>query len=120
MNTCTFSWPPRECSPNWRGHWAAKAKAAKAYRKECWVLALSAGLKAEKHATVYVSITFHPPSRRRYDLDNCVGSLKNGLDGLADALGVNDYQFRINASLAGSEPSGRVFVRISDNAPEAA
>ena len=33
-NQINLPWPPRELSPNARVHWAKKAKAAKAYKKE--------------------------------------------------------------------------------------
>ena len=40
-----------------------------------------------------IEITFYPPDRRHRDADNMVASIKAGLDGLADALKVNDRQF---------------------------
>jgi crossover junction endodeoxyribonuclease RusA len=40
-------------------------------------------------------LTFYPPSRRQYDLDNCVAAMKSGLDGVADALQVNDHRFHL-------------------------
>ena len=27
-------WPPQQLKPNWRGHWAAKARAVKRYRSD--------------------------------------------------------------------------------------
>ena len=39
-------WPPKELSPNARVHWTKKAKAAKAYRLECFILAKALGMKA--------------------------------------------------------------------------
>jgi crossover junction endodeoxyribonuclease RusA len=40
-----------------------------------------------------VEITFYPPDKRHRDADNMVASIKAGIDGLADALKVNDKRF---------------------------
>ena len=41
-----------------------------------------------------VSIVFVSPDKRHRDLDNCLAAAKAQLDGIADALGVNDKRFR--------------------------
>ena len=41
-----------------------------------------------------VTILFVAPNRRRYDVDNLLARLKAGLDGVCDALKINDVQFR--------------------------
>ena len=41
-----------------------------------------------------VTLTFYPPNKRDRDWDNLLASMKSGLDGLADGLGVNDSLFR--------------------------
>ena len=110
-------WPPKELSPNSRGHWAKKAKEAKKYREvariavleirevalidvlENWIRANGAGITLE--------ITFYPPDRRRRDLDNLIASMKPALDGIADALGVDDSRFKLICSM-GEELRGCV------------
>jgi crossover junction endodeoxyribonuclease RusA len=89
----TLPWPPKELSPNARVHRLAKAKFAKEYRYACWVLAKEAKLVAPE-GQVHLKITFFPPTRQPRDLDNCLASIKSGLDGVADALGINDRDFR--------------------------
>jgi crossover junction endodeoxyribonuclease RusA len=42
-----------------------------------------------------VTLRFVPPDRRARDIDNLVASMKSGLDGLADALGVDDYRWEM-------------------------
>lgn len=42
---------------------------------------------------IALTITFVQPDRRARDRDNLLAALKPSLDGLADALGVNDAQF---------------------------
>ena len=37
-------WPPKECNPNARVHWAIKRRAVKDARHEAYMLALAAGL----------------------------------------------------------------------------
>ena len=98
MNTPTSNlvilpWPPKELSPNSMIHWAKKAKHKKLYRTACWVLSLNARISCSKLGKVPIEITFYPPDRRHRDADNMVASIKSGLDGVADALGVNDRQF---------------------------
>lgn len=92
-HTVTLGWPPRELSPNSRCHWAKKAKAAKAYRLDCFYLAKEAKVTAPAEGPINLRIEFVPPSLRAYDADNCVAQIKAGLDGLAEALKVNDKRF---------------------------
>lgn len=110
-----FPWPPKDLSPNARLHWAKLAKAKKAYRHACHILAKQAGAAvlagAEK---VQVHLTFYPPDRRLRDQDNIFSAMKSGLDGLADAMGVNDRNFRTSFQVA-DEIGG--FVRIEVSTP---
>jgi crossover junction endodeoxyribonuclease RusA len=94
MNKVTLPWPPKELSPNSSLHWAKKAKKKKEYRTACWALALEAKLIApDGEGKIPIEITFYPPDKRHRDADNMVASIKSGLDGLADALKVNDKRF---------------------------
>lgn len=85
-------WPPKELSPNARVHWTKKAKAAKAYRLECFILAKAAGITAPE-GKILLTVEFFPPSRRAYDDDNLLARMKSARDGIADALGVDDRRF---------------------------
>ena len=104
-------WPPKELSPNARVHWTKKAKAAKAYRMECFILAKASGVKAPT-GRVALSIEFVPPDRRRRDDDNCLACFKAGRDGIADALGIDDSNFVTTLWLA-SEPVKGGMVRVT-------
>lgn len=91
-------WPPRQLSPNAREHWGTLAKVKKAYRARCAAIGRQMGvghLLAGKDA-LGVHLTFLPPDRRPRDWDNMVASMKAGLDGLADALGVDDSRWRLS------------------------
>jgi hypothetical protein len=67
--------PPKECSPNWRGHWAKKAKAVSEYRTAARAATLQAMIAALPmiHPTVKtatVQATFRFRQNRRRDRDN--------------------------------------------------
>ena len=110
-NCATFGWPPRECSPNWRGHWAKKAPATKRYKLACWALAREARLVAPAEGPINLRIEFVPPDRRPRDLDNMLASCKAMLDGIADALRVNDKRFTLALSVS-QDIGGMVRVEI--------
>jgi len=59
-----------------------------------------------------VLMRFYPPSKRHYDLDNLLASMKAGLDGMADALGVDDNIFRPSIEVM-AEVRGMVVVEVS-------
>lgn len=48
----------------------------------------------EPEGTIPLSIVFCCPDKRRRDADNLHSALKNQLDGVAAALGVDDSRFR--------------------------
>jgi crossover junction endodeoxyribonuclease RusA len=102
-------WPPRELSPNARVHRLAKARIARIYRQDCYLLAKTSGvhLPPGRHP---VKILFCPPDKKRRDLDNCLASIKAGLDGVAEALGVDDRLFR-PVTIDFGETTGRVLVQ---------
>ena len=93
MKIIYLPWPPKELSPNANLHWAKKAKYKKAYRHTCWVLTLESKVKVSTDGKIPITVTFYPPDKRHRDADNMVASIKAGLDGVADALKINDRQF---------------------------
>ena len=110
----TLSWPPRELHPNARKHFHAKARAAKAYRVSATYAAMAEGPQIDVSGPLSLSIDFYPPDKRRRDLDGCLSAVKAGLDGIADAYQIND--FNINPiTIRRCEPvnGGRVEVRIA-------
>ena len=97
MNNSIFlPFPPKELSPNARLHWAAKAKVKKAYREACFYEAKLQAVKSMRNELLKVHIVFFPPDKRKRDWDNMLAAAKSGLDGLADAIKVDDYQWRIS------------------------
>lgn len=117
MTELILPWPPKELSPNARGHWSKRAKAAKSYRKTCWALAKEAGIRVDWEGDVHLWLSFLPPDRRARDDDNLIASFKSGRDGLADALGIDDKRFRSHPFVS-TVILGKVLVRLSNGPDE--
>jgi crossover junction endodeoxyribonuclease RusA len=91
----TLPWPPADLSPNARGHWSKLARAKKAYRSACACTAKQQGAQTLAADALHLTLTFHAPTKRAYDLDNALARMKSGLDGLADVLGVDDSRWSL-------------------------
>ena len=114
MIEIVLGWPPTDLSPNARKHWAQVARAKKQYRQNCHT-ATKLQLKKYKYDSLpeklVLEMTFIPPDRRSYDRDNLVARMKAGIDGLADALRINDKRFNTVISTMDQDYLGG-FVRI--------
>ena len=88
-------WPDRALHPNSRVHWSKRSKAAKAQRTMALLVAADACWSgaAMPEGRLHVWIDAYPPDRRRRDADGLLSSLKSALDGIADAMGVDDRRF---------------------------
>jgi len=103
-------WPPSQLSPNSRKdrRWATKYR--QSYRDAGFYAAHQSGDTVP--ADAHLVITFHPPDKRRRDLDNMLGSIKYGLDGIALAAGVDDYGWSMTIIRADPVACGRVLIEI--------
>jgi len=107
-------WPPAKLSANGsQGDWRGKAKVAKEYKatcaKECW----AQRVRKMQADTVAVDVTFHPPSAQAYDLDNALKRSKQGLDAVADAIGVDDAKWQsMTLRRGGKVKGGAVLIHI--------
>jgi crossover junction endodeoxyribonuclease RusA len=108
----SLPWPSPDLSPNARGHWTQLAKAKSAYRQTCAWQAKAAGLGKMKAAELHLCITFCPPDKRRRDLDNLLASLKSGLDGLCDVVGIDDSQWTLTLERGSPTKGGKVVVEL--------
>ena len=114
MIELVLGWPPTELNPNRRMHWTKLAMAKKKYRNACFSVSKEQLKKfnidniPEK---LVLEMTFIPPDRRSYDRDNLVARMKAGIDGLADALKINDKRFNTVISTMDTDYLGG-FVRI--------
>lgn len=100
-----FPWPVVALWPNRQKHWTLKSKARAAQRLEAFTI-------AKKHipilgeGNIHLEITFHPPSRRSFDLDNALAASKGIIDGIADGWKINDKMFRPLTITYGEPVSG--------------
>jgi crossover junction endodeoxyribonuclease RusA len=90
-----LGWPDKKLSPNYgdknrfmkyRLRQEARTKAAEDARwhiTEDWVPFTGQG---------QLTIIFHPPDRRRRDLDNLLSMVKQAIDGICEVLGIDDHQ----------------------------
>jgi len=113
-------WPASGLSPNARVHFMKLANLKRAYRQECGYLALK---QLGKHAMTMpqgltVTLEFRPPSARKYDLDNCLSRMKAGLDGLADAIQVDDSKWDLILKRGSPTKGGEVHISIEEKKDE--
>lgn len=96
--TVMLGWPPKKLNPNARTHHMELARVKKLYRHASYFTALQAsGVgKWTEEGDIRAHLVFVPPTRHQRDEDNLIATMKSGLDGLADALGVNDKRFRLS------------------------
>lgn len=110
-NRIILSWPKPQLSPNARVHWSKKAKAVKAYRQEAYYLSQHLRMFIIT-APVKMTITFCPPDKRRRDRDNLIASCKAMMDGIADALLIDDSNFEPTYRMGEVVKGGEVWVEI--------
>lgn len=111
-------WPDKALSPNSRTHWAQKAKAAKAARqlgRLATLLSIYGNNQFEGYeGKLHLWIDYYAKTRNYPDADNCLSASKAYLDGIADALEVNDRRF-IHHPYVKDETfkGGKVVIRIT-------
>ena len=89
-------YPHKALWPNGRAHWAAKAKETKLHRAWAFAAMRACLPPSFKHDgdRIPIRITVHPKGRGvAPDKDNALAAAKAYLDGIADALGVDDSIF---------------------------
>lgn len=107
-------WPARELSPNCSMTWQQKMSHKKRYRDVCRAITRDeVWAIPPEEGNIHIKLTFYPPNRRSFDLDNMLARMKAGLDGVADAWDINDVRFRpITIDMAESVPNGKVILEI--------
>jgi crossover junction endodeoxyribonuclease RusA len=87
---------PQKLFPNVIAHYHVKAKMKKWLRQECKVIALTAldGKSWEgQHIPVLVTMKVFTSYFKCPDADGCLAAYKAGIDGIAEALGIDDKNF---------------------------
>lgn len=107
-------WPSAALSPNARhGHWASRARAVKQARVDAQMCAREQRFGGvPDDGPILLTLTFCPPDNRRRDLDGLLSRAKAALDGLADALGVDDRRFHPRIGWGEQTRGGALIVEI--------
>jgi crossover junction endodeoxyribonuclease RusA len=77
-------------------HWSATYEHKTRERTEAYLLTKQAKNKAKwewNEKQIEIHLTFEMPDKRHRDIDNCLAASKSALDGVAEALGVDDKFF---------------------------
>lgn len=111
-----LSWPVPALWQNSRHHWRSQRKAAREYRTEAWARALEQTIGRIETDRPRLVFSFHPPDRRRRDLQNMPATMKAAIDGIADAMGCDDSGFRCVWPETWGEPikGGCVMVEVTE------
>lgn len=111
-----LQFPPSSLSGHNKGHWRAKAAETKKHREWARLATLAAAPSIPASGDIRLHIHFIPPDRRG-DRTNFANRLKPALDGIAEALGVNDSRFLPHYTFGEPEKPGRVVVTLASGDP---
>ena len=116
--TIALPWPDKALWQNTKPHWSIIAAATKAARLYAWTATLEHGGRhmafTGRPRLVW---TFHPPPRSTADLPNAIAAMKPSIDGIQDAIQIDDRHF-LNAfpeEFGESVKGGKVIVTIEDS-----
>lgn len=112
VKVITLPWPDKALHSNARTHHMAKARATKTARNLAWAKAMEAPRIGNiPNATIFVEC--YPPTLRG-DVHNIPTALKAYIDGIADAMGCDDRDFKVDypSVWAGSGKPGKVVFRV--------
>ena len=104
-------WPPSSLSGHNKGYWRARYEITRKHRNWARLATLEAKVPAPPDGDIPLHIRFVPPNRRG-DRTNFANRVKAYIDGIADALGVNDARFKPSYEFAEPEKPGRVEVHV--------
>jgi crossover junction endodeoxyribonuclease RusA len=107
--------PDKALWPNGRPHHMAKAREVKKHRSWAHTATLEAlqheGAGSLRSGSLALLIEVHAkPKGPLPDPDNCVAAAKSMIDGIADALGLNDRDFAAPRVAFSEQRDGKFFV----------
>jgi len=91
--------PPKEVSPNFRGHWHLVSQAKRTFKEATRLsIPLEARSNPPKFASAKLSVSFTIPDRRHYkDTDNALACLKSAIDACVVAgILVDDKRYNLS------------------------
>lgn len=95
MIRLTLAWPARPLWKNYNGPKWRTAKSVAAQRREGWALATEWGVKKLGLVRPLLRVKWHPPDNRKRDLHNMPITIAGAIDGIQDALGIDDNSFLV-------------------------
>ena len=110
-------WPAAGLSPNARMNRYDKAGIISDSKTEAMVEARNQGWELIRFpdGRIPMMLIFHFPDNRHRDADNCLASMKAALDGLCDALDINDERlWPITLDRGENIKGGQVVIRKGD------
>lgn len=109
-----FPWPAYNLSQNGaHGHFRAHAARLKAYHKLAAEAIEGQPVPTLGEGDIRLTVTFHPPTITRPDLDNAITRMKAGIDALAEAWEVNDNRFEYDLRHGEKIKGGCVTVEVT-------
>jgi crossover junction endodeoxyribonuclease RusA len=110
--------PPSELMPNSKNgkHWATTHKVKTQYKEDCFYLTKAEGKDfINDGKEIKVTLMYFMPDKRHRDVDNLLAASKAGLDGVAQALGVDDKHFQpISVYRFPGEKPGSLIVQLEN------
>lgn len=101
------------------GHWSKKARVVATHRAWAFHATRAAKATVQEAGDIAITFRFFPPDRRG-DRTNYPNRLKPYIDGIAEALGINDRRFLPAYEFADPEKPGRIEVRLGGCQPSGA
>lgn len=109
-----LGFPHKALWPNGRAHWAVKAREAKKLRQEAAWATKAASVRVGD-SPIPLHITVFPKAKGPApDPDNAVAACKAAIDGIADALGINDRHFAAPTVAVSPERTGRIQIEVGE------
>ena len=111
-----LSWPEYTLWPNSRSHWAKLAKARREAKKAAYYTMKHHKLVFPPDA--HIHLTYYPPTRRKFDMDNALGACKAYIDGMAEASRCDDSGWHISHNKGSATgPAGMIRVQLIIGTP---
>jgi crossover junction endodeoxyribonuclease RusA len=100
-------------------HWSYAHEAKTTQKLTAYLMArqaiTGALFEAQAGAVYRIDMEFNPPDKRRRDVSNLHAAMKAALDGIAEAMGVDDSRFVVHEQRMGAmHYQGRVVVKVSE------